>query len=494
MEDPLALDIPEEVKLEDEHFTHTNHREETELYNYEKPSHNFVISEEPKIQNKSEYLTNQSYNNIIYHCPSCDFSSTHLLLIKEHDKNSHILNTKPNGLVRSMLKPTENNVGSVSSISSFIKVKPLYKLETLNTNSKPKIKFKCALCKNNFLDKDECAEHMKTHNEKRKFTCKTCGFLAPNGPHLQEHIREHHIQHHGMDNNEIYIDVSSVVKPKNVLQNNIQVNLIPNKRTSLGSIKSFKDDLRSALSRIKPPPHRINISTLAGEQKQVELFVDPRSSSQDSEVKEILREEVETMEIDFRDQVDLTHSVVVKEVEMKSVRRVGNAMCSQCGFKGQDGSGMTLNTLERHWYRMHYKKENLYRCGVLQCSKVFDSIESKNIHKANMHTRRTHVRTKEEALVLVSVPQRNELADKIKSLIVEKAIGGSKEWMCTICGKVTVHKIDIAQHIKTNHIEGILHPCNFCGNLSRNINALKTHIQMHHEPKNSYTKTSESKY
>ena len=65
MEDPLAIDIPEEINLEDENFTHRKHREEAELYIVEKPAQHFVILEKPKIQNKSEYITKQSYNNLI---------------------------------------------------------------------------------------------------------------------------------------------------------------------------------------------------------------------------------------------------------------------------------------------------------------------------------------------------------------------------------------------------------------------------------------------
>ena len=82
--------------------------------------------------------------------------------------------------------------------------------------------------------------------------------------------------------------------------------------------------------------------------------------------------------------------------------------------------------------------------------------------------------------------KKSGLADKIDSLIMAKGICDSKEWMCTICGKVTVEKSHIAQHIETNHIEGVLHPCNMCGNLSRNRNALDTHMLKHHGHNNHF--------
>ena len=353
MEDPLALDVPEEIKIEDKHFTHKNHKEVAELNLDQKPSHESIFCEDFNLQNKSVNITKQSYKSLIYHCPSCDFSSTQLLVIKEHNRIHHIMNSKPNETFIILLKHKGSNIGSVGSISNLIKLEPQLKIAVVKSNPKPQIKFKCALCHINYLDKNQCADHMKT-----------CGFQVTNRPKLQEHIEKLH-RHNGFvaqkniitDNSE---DLLSFVKTKSALKENIPVNLVPDERTSLESIESFKYDLRSALALVKLLPHQLMVLTQVGEPPPAEMFSYPRQSSQDCEGKNIQYEKFETMEIDFRDKVDVAQSVEAKDVEMASGRRVGNDMCNQCGFQGVDGSGMTLNSLERHWNKMHRKGEHIF--------------------------------------------------------------------------------------------------------------------------------------
>ena len=57
MEDPLALDVPEEIKIEDKHFTHKNHKEVAELNLDQKPPHESIFCEDFNSQNKTVNIT-----------------------------------------------------------------------------------------------------------------------------------------------------------------------------------------------------------------------------------------------------------------------------------------------------------------------------------------------------------------------------------------------------------------------------------------------------
>ena len=63
----------------------------------------------------------------------------------------------------------------------------------------------------------------------------------------------------------------------------------------------------------------------------------------------------------------------------------------------------------------------------------------------------------------LSVPKENmkELDDKIHSMI--RKIGETKEWTCTVCGKISDYKSNLERHIEANHIyDGGSYACNQC--------------------------------
>ena len=81
---------------------------------------------------------------------------------------------------------------------------------------------------------------------------------------------------------------------------------------------------------------------------------------------------------------------------------------------------------------------------------------------------------------IVPMETTNEdLEFKIVSMM-ESFISGDVKWKCTVCGKGTKDKCDMKRHIES-HIDGVSHPCNICGKVSRSKNPLlmyksRTHI------------------
>ena len=74
-----------------------------------------------------------------------------------------------------------------------------------------------------------------------------------------------------------------------------------------------------------------------------------------------------------------------------------------------------------------------------------------------------------------------DLDQQIKSMMtmtdVKTANGQKYLAACNICGKQTASN-NMPSHIEANHITGISHPCNICGNTSRSRDALRVHKTM----------------
>jgi hypothetical protein len=73
----------------------------------------------------------------------------------------------------------------------------------------------------------------------------------------------------------------------------------------------------------------------------------------------------------------------------------------------------------------------------------------------------------------------DDLKAQIDSMI---EVIGEQAYRCTVCGKENQGKQsrrDLGRHIET-HIEGVSHPCNLCGKVSRSSNALQKHVSAFH--------------
>ena len=80
---------------------------------------------------------------------------------------------------------------------------------------------------------------------------------------------------------------------------------------------------------------------------------------------------------------------------------------------------------------------------------------------------------------VVSISDSSDLDAQIYSMMTK--IEGTKDWSCNACGKTSNLKANIAQHVESNHIEGVSHSCNFCGKASRSRHALAKHVHDRHQ-------------
>ena len=81
----------------------------------------------------------------------------------------------------------------------------------------------------------------------------------------------------------------------------------------------------------------------------------------------------------------------------------------------------------------------------------------------------------------VAIDNDSSLDEQINTMFK----GETNNWTCSICGKNSKHKANIRQHIEANHIEGVVHPCDQCKEISRTRCGLLKHISRRHTSKQS---------
>ena len=73
----------------------------------------------------------------------------------------------------------------------------------------------------------------------------------------------------------------------------------------------------------------------------------------------------------------------------------------------------------------------------------------------------------------------DDLKEQIKSMITRSQLsagpGQGVMASCNICGKQGPYR-NMPNHVETNHITGISHPCDLCGKICRSWNALGMHL------------------
>ena len=90
----------------------------------------------------------------------------------------------------------------------------------------------------------------------------------------------------------------------------------------------------------------------------------------------------------------------------------------------------------------------------------------------------------------VEVADMQQLSDQLKSLMeigekqVQVKIGNGKIMkqttrICKVCRKEGKQN-DIKRHVEANHITGISHTCDICGNKARTRDALRLHKYKYH--------------
>ena len=83
----------------------------------------------------------------------------------------------------------------------------------------------------------------------------------------------------------------------------------------------------------------------------------------------------------------------------------------------------------------------------------------------------------EKTMVTVD-PTMEDVKAKIYSMM-EKFSEGPYNWKCTVCGKPSKDRANMARHIES-HIDGVSYPCNKCGKISRSATALQLHTSRNH--------------
>merc|ERR1719319_574049 len=94
------------------------------------------------------------------------------------------------------------------------------------------------------------------------------------------------------------------------------------------------------------------------------------------------------------------------------------------------------------------------------------------------------VQSNENPLERTDFTDLQDLDEQIKSMmeVSEHILGGvhgnTKVRVCKVCGKEG-YQSDIKKHIESNHITGVFHTCNICGNTFRTRASLSTHVSKH---------------
>ena len=82
--------------------------------------------------------------------------------------------------------------------------------------------------------------------------------------------------------------------------------------------------------------------------------------------------------------------------------------------------------------------------------------------------------------IVVSIdPNNEELKTKLTSMMENIHDGEGNKWRCTVCGKTSKDKNNVRRHVES-HLEGVTHPCNRCGKISRSSQGLAIHMKRCH--------------
>ena len=73
-----------------------------------------------------------------------------------------------------------------------------------------------------------------------------------------------------------------------------------------------------------------------------------------------------------------------------------------------------------------------------------------------------------------------DLDEKVKFMMDKTLKDGKKVFICKVCGKEGEHHKNMKRHFESNHLEGVLIPCNLCGKTARSRHALTMHMRKYH--------------
>ena len=135
--------------------------------------------------------------------------------------------------------------------------------------------------------------------------------------------------------------------------------------------------------------------------------------------------------------------------------------------------GLTTNYDEKHiddGANNHVKEQENNHFSPMKELNTVKEEKSSNIFE--------YQTTQKDGLIFINIfKNMDELDERISSMMTK--IEGSNQWSCKFCGK-TDSKSHTSDHIESKHIEGVSHPCNQCGTVSRSKSALRKHKFRNH--------------
>ena len=178
-----------------------------------------------------------------------------------------------------------------------------------------------------------------------------------------------------------------------------------------------------------------------------------------------------------------------KPVEVKSIKVVKHFQetptsseaslypCPSCG----KSFPQTLR-LKKHIREVH-NKERSYQCN--KCEKKFFKSYRLIRHKIALHgiypeSRATSINNKIKATLDDVDGQVQSLMIMSKGIINSSKGSTVKARICMLCGKEGQWNA-IRDHIETNHIAGVIHPCKLCGKTFNSRNSLYIHVRRIHK-------------
>ena len=284
------------------------------------------------------------------------------------------------------------------------------------------------------------------------FHCPTCDFANKQLFIIKEHIKNQHKRKN-------YSKYSS----KSLLKPNIGESKLVWEQTNAftgikGAYQGYKQKDIKLKSAFHDPANKIEIETTDMKLEMAETKVSVNVVSQGTKL------------------TDIKKSIIKPE---------GKVMCTQCGFKGLDDLGMTMEDFDDHRKKVHKKeaKTKMYFCPRHLCGKIFTTRGSLLVHTKDKHSRKNNHATSKKKIIkkfnTTAEQDYGTLNEKTGIILPITTIKrgrpvGSKhaKHMCT-CSICTNKRNNVEE------LAGNSHKCNKCDKIINKWCNFQAHMRSH---------------